>query len=70
MEVASSNKGKSRPKENFSIVEKELKHEYFLKQNLFDPKKICSPNRFMKKLEKRMDCYYKGLYNSFIFNKK
>ena len=70
MEVASSNKGKSRPKEKFSCVEKEVMHEYFLKQNLFDPKKVSSPNRFMKKLEKRMDTYYKGLYNSFIFNKK
>jgi len=70
MEVVSLNKGKSRPKENFSSVEKEVTHEYFLKQNLFDPKKVSSPNRFMKKLEKRMDTYYNGLYNSFIFNKK
>ena len=69
MEVASSNKGKSRRREKCTDVEK-ITHEYFLKQNLFDPKKISSPNRFMKKLEKRMDCYYKGLYNSFIFNKK
>ena len=69
MEVASFNKGKSRPKQKPSDVEK-ITHEYFLKQNLFDPKKISSPNRFMKKLERRMDCYYKGLYNSFIFNKK
>ena len=70
MEVASSNKGKSRPKENFSIVEKELKHEYFLKQNLFDPKKMSSPNLFMEKLEKRMKQYYDGLYKNFILSKK
>ena len=69
MEVASSNKGKSRRKQKRTDVEK-ITHEYFLKQNLFDPKKVSSPNRFMKKLEKRMDTYYKGLYNSFIFNKK
>ena len=69
MEVTSSNKGKSRRQQKCTDVEK-ITHEYFLKQNLFDPKKISSPNRFMKKLEKRMDCYYKGLYNSFIFNKK
>ena len=70
MEVAASNKGKSRPKENFSIVEKELKHEYFLKQNLFDPKKMSSPNLFMEKLEKRMKQYYDGLYKNFILSKK
>ena len=69
MEVASSNKGKTRTEEISANVEKNLR-EYFLKQNLFDPKKISSPNRFMKKLEKRMDTYYNGLYNSFIFNKK
>ena len=69
MEVASSNKGKSVRQRNGTPVEK-IVREYFLKQNLFDPKKVSSPNRFMKKLEKRMDTYYNGLYNSFIFNKK
>ena len=52
MEVAASNKGKSRPKENFSIVEKEVKHEYFLKQNLFDPKKNIFTKSFYKKIRK------------------
>ncbi len=43
--------------------------EYSLKQNLFDPTK-GSPNRFMSKLEYRMDTYYKDLYKSFNRNKK
>ena len=43
--------------------------EYSLKQNLFDPTK-GSPNRFMSKLEYRMDTYYKDLYKIFNRNKK
>jgi len=43
--------------------------EYSLKQNLFDPTK-GSPNKFMSKLEYRMDTYYKDLYNIFKRNKK
>jgi hypothetical protein len=43
--------------------------EYSLKQNLFDPTK-GSPNKFMSKLEHRMDTYYKSLYKVFKRNKK
>ena len=43
--------------------------EHSLKQNLFDPTK-GSPNKFMSKLEYRMDTYYKDLYNVFKRNKK
>ena len=69
MEVASSNKGKSRRKQKRTDVEK-ITHEYFLKQNLFDPKKMSSPNIFMEKLEKRMKQYYDGLYKSLVLSKK
>ena len=69
MEVASSNKGKSRRKQKRTDVEK-ITHEYFLKQNLFDPKKMSSPNIFMEKLEKRMKQYYDGLYKSLVLGKK
>ena len=65
MEIGSLNKGNER-KDNIS---KNIVHEYFLKLNFFDPKKN-SPNRFMKKLEHRMNFYYKDLYNSLILNKK
>ena len=69
MEVASFKKGKRESDRKNDNVETIIR-EYFLKQNLFDPKKTSSPNRFMKKLEKRMDTYYNGLYNSFILSKK
>tara|TARA_B100000029_G_scaffold495312_1_gene560141 strand:+ start:393 stop:602 length:210 start_codon:yes stop_codon:yes gene_type:complete len=69
MEVTSSNKGKSRRQQKCTDVEK-ITHEYFLKQNLFDPKKMSSPNLFMEKLEKRMKQYYDGLYKNFILSKK
>ena len=69
MEVTSSNKGKSHQKQKRTDVEK-ITHEYFLKQNLFDPKKMSSPNIFMEKLEKRMKQYYDGLYKSLVLSKK
>ena len=37
--------------------------EYYQKENIFDPTKN-SPNKFMKKLEYRMLCYYNCLYKS------
>ena len=56
-----SNKGKSFFNE---IIE-----EYISKQNLFDPAKP-SPNKFLNKLEYRMQRYYKDLYNNLSLHKK
>ncbi len=43
--------------------------EYSLKRNKFDPNKP-SPNMFNKKLQHRMNAYYKTLYNSSSSNNK
>ena len=69
MEVATFNNGVEIQKKKIIAVENIIQ-EYSLKQNLFDPKKISSPNLFMRKLEKRMDQYYNCLYKTFILNKK
>ena len=41
----------------------EIRQEYCLKQNNFNPKG-SSPNLFVSKLQWRMRTYYKDLYNS------
>lgn len=43
--------------------------EYSLKRNKFDPNKP-SPDMFNKKLQHRMNAYYKTLYNSSSSNNK
>ena len=65
-----STKGRARS----NVISKKHLHskiieEYSLKLNLFDPQK-GSPNKFMSKLEYRMDIYYKDLYKIFNRNKK
>ena len=51
-------------KQNLSTSAKELnlKSEYSLKQNFFDPSKSSPPNEFMLKLHMRMNMYNKNIY--------
>ena len=51
-------------KQNLSTCAKELnlKSEYSLKQNFFDPSKSSPPNEFMLKLHMRMNMYNKNIY--------
>ena len=45
-----------------SVKELNLKSEYSLKQNFFDPSKSSPPNEFMLKLHMRMNMYNKNVY--------
>jgi hypothetical protein len=45
-----------------SVKELNLKSEYSLKQNFFDPSKSSPPNEFMIKLHMRMNMYNKNIY--------
>ena len=45
-----------------SVKELNLKSEYSLKQNFFDPSKSSPPNEFMLKLHMRMNMYNKNIY--------
>jgi hypothetical protein len=45
-----------------SVKELNLKSEYSLKQNFFDPSKSSPPNEFMLKLHMRMNMYNTNIY--------
>ena len=47
----------------------EIRQEYCLKRNNFNPKG-SSPNIFVSKLQWRMKTYYKDLYSSFSLDTK
>ena len=48
---------------SIKVILDEIREEYCLKQNQFNPKG-ASPNIFVSKLQWRMRTYYKDLYNS------